>query len=267
MKVKSAILCAGAALLAAWISPGAIAADLTDVGYIDQAQLASLPVFVAANRQLASYKSQLDAQYNNQLRRARSDADKQQVTLQFQQQFTDKQREVVGPLFQRAQLAIAAVSATRNLSIIVDKRIVIYGGQDITKDVEAVFISSQAIAPPAASPPPSEIGYVDQSVLDGVPKVQTANSAMNQFETTERQVYSARIAQARSPGDKQQLLQEYNKLVSDKQDQLLKPLVDATRTATSDIARKKNLLLVVDKADVIYGGTDITADVQNELTK
>src|SRR5581483_10031502 len=153
------------------------------------------------------------------------------VALQFQQRLNDRQREVVGPLFQRAQLAIAAVAATRNLSVVVDKRIVIYGGQDITKDVEAVFTSPQAIQPPAATPPPSEIGYVDQNVLDGVPKVQTANAAMQQFETTQRQVYSARIAQARSAAEKQQIFTEYNKLISDKQNQLLKPLVDQTRSA------------------------------------
>jgi outer membrane protein len=256
-----------AILLGMWAGRGAIAADLTDVGYIDQADLANLPVFVGANRQLAAYKSQLDSQYNAQLKRARTDADKQQVAMQFQQELSDKQREIVGPLFQRAQLAIAAVSASRNLSIVVDKRIVIYGGQDITKDVEAVFSSPQAIQAPTASPPPSEIGFVDQTVLDSVPKVQTANSAMQQFETTQRQIYSAKIAQARSPSEKQQLLTEFNKIVTDKQDQLLKPLVDQTRTTTADVARKKNLLLVVDKADVIYGGTDITADVQNALTK
>jgi len=267
MKMRSAMIFAGAISLAMWLGRGAIAADLTDVGYIDQADLANLPVFVTANRQLSGYKAQLDAAYNSQLKRARTDADKQQVTMQFQQEFSDKQREIVGPLFQRAQLAIAAVSASRNLSIVVDKRIVIYGGQDITKDVEAVFSSQQAIQPPAATPPPSEIGYVDQTVLDGVPKVQTANQTMQQFETTQRQVYSAKIAQARNANEKQQLLTEFNKLVSDKQDQLLKPLVDQTRSSTADVARKKGLLIVLDKADVIYGGTDITSDVQNALTK
>jgi outer membrane protein len=267
MRIRPAILFGVAIVLGNLIAPVATAADLTDVGYIDQADVANLPVFVNANRALASYKSQLDAQYNNQVRRARSDAQKQQITMQFQQRFNDKQREIVGPLFQRAQLAIAAVSSSRNISVIVDKRIVIYGGQDINKDVEAVFSSSQAISPPAATPPPSEIGYVDQTVLDGIPKVQTANNTMNQFETTQRQVYSAKIAQAHNDSEKQQILQQYNKLVADKQNELLKPLVDQTKRATADVARKKNLLLVVDRADVVYGGTDITADVQNEISK
>jgi outer membrane protein len=267
MKIRSAILFAGALSAATWMASGAIAADLTDVGYVDQADVANLPVFVNANRQLASYKSQLDGQFNAQVKHVKTDAERQQLALQFQQQLQDKQREIVGPLLQRAQLAIAAVSSTRNLSVVVDKRIVIYGGQDITRDVEAVFTSPQAITPPVATPPPSEIGFVDQTVLDGVPKVQTANSAMNQFETTQRQVYAARMAQARSSSEKQQILQQFNKTVADKQDQLLKPLVDQTRSATSAVARKKNLVLVVDKADVISGGTDITADVQNELAK
>src|SRR5579863_8811923 len=100
MNIRSAILFAGVVSLTMWIGSGAVAADLTDVGYLDQADLASLPVFISANRQLASYKSQLDAQYNTQLKRARSDADRQQIAMQFQQALNDRQREIVGPLFQ-----------------------------------------------------------------------------------------------------------------------------------------------------------------------
>jgi outer membrane protein len=267
VKIRSTILCATAALLAMSLAPGAIAADISDVGFVDLADIANLPVFVSVNRQLAAYKSQLDAQYNAQVKRAGNDADKQRITMQFQTQLNDKQREIAGPLFQREQLAIAAVSATRNLSVVVDKRIVIYGGQDITKDVEAVFAGPQSIAPPSATPPPSEIGFVDQNALDGVPKVQSANAEMSQYQTTQRQIYAARLAQAKSPTDKQQILTEYNKLISDKQDQLLKPLVDQTKAATADVAGRKNLILVVDRADIVYGGTDITTDVQNELAK
>jgi outer membrane protein len=226
-----------------------------------------MPVFISANRQLAAYKSQLDGQYNAALRHAASDADRQRVALQFQQQYADKQREIVGPLFQRAQLAIAQISAAHNLTIVVDKRIVIFGGQDITKDVETLFFGGQAIQPPAASPPPSSIGYVDQTALDSLPKVKTANDEMNQFATTQRTLFAPQLAQAKTAEQRQQIYQQYNKSVSDKQDQLLKPLVDDTKRATADVAGKKKLILVVDRADVIYGGTDITADVQNDLAK
>jgi outer membrane protein len=249
------------------VGPAAVAADLSDVGYVDQAALASLPPFINANRELLAYKQALDVQFNAAIRNARSDADKQRISLQFQQQYSDKQKEIAGPLFTRAQLAIAQVSTARDLSVIVDKRIVIFGGQDITKDVESLFYSTQAVSPPAASPPPSEIGFVDQSILDGLPKVKAANDEMNQFASTERAIFAPKIAQAKTDAEKQQIYQQFNGLLSDKQEQLLKPLVDQTKAATADVARKKNVLLVVDRADVIYGGTDITADVQNELTK
>jgi outer membrane protein len=264
-KCRAALLVAAAALLAALAAPAAIASDVTDIGYIDQADLANLPVFVNANRQLAAYKAQLDGQFAAAMRNAKTGADRQRLAMQFQQKLSDKQQEIIGPLFERAQLAIATVSAARNLSVVVDKRIVIYGGQDITKDVETLFNSPQAIAPPAATPPPSEIGYVDQNVLDSVPKVKAANDQMASFATEQREYYSAKIAQAKTDADRKQLYQAYNKALSKKQEQLLKPLVDETKAATADVARKKHLLLVLDRGDVIYGGTDITPDVQNEL--
>ena len=265
MKIRLATISVAALLLAAFVAPSAIAADMTDVGYIDQAELANMPVFIAANRTLLGYKQQLDAQFANAMKSAKNDADKQRISMQFQQQYSDKQREIVGPLFQRANIAIAAVSATRNITVVVDKRIVIYGGQDITKDVETIFSGNQAISPPTSTPAPSEIGYVDQNVLDGMPKVKAANDQMAQFAQTERGLYGPKLAAAKSDADKKQLYQEFNKALSDKQDQLLKPLVDATKTATADAARKHNILLVIDRADVLYGGTDITSDVQNEL--
>lgn len=265
MKIRLATTIAAALLIAAFVAPAAIAADLSDVGYIDQAELASMPVFVSANQTLAAYKQQLDAQFASTIKNAKSDADKQRIQMQFQQQYSDKQREIVGPVFQRAQLAIAAVCTTRNLSIVVDKRIVIYGGQDITKDVETLFSSNQAISPPAATPAPSEIGFVDQTALDGMPKVKSANDQMAQYASTQRALFGPKLTAAKTDADKKQVYQDYNKTLSDKQEQLLKPLVDATKTATADAARKHNVLLVIDRADVLYGGTDITADVQNEL--
>ena len=39
MKIRSTILCAGATLLAISLAPGAIAADISDVGFVDQAEL------------------------------------------------------------------------------------------------------------------------------------------------------------------------------------------------------------------------------------
>ena len=47
---------------------------------------------------------------------------------------------------------------------------------------------------------------------------------------------------------------------------LLEPLVDPTKSATADVPRKRTAA-GLDRADVVSGGTDITADVQNGLNK
>lgn len=249
------------------IGPAAIAADLTDVGFIDQSALGNLPAFVAANQQLAAYKAQLNTQFAAAMRRAKSDADKQRISLQFQQEFSDKQNELVGPLYQRTQLAIANVSSAHKLSVVVDKRIVIYGGQDITNDVISAVRSSAAIPPPQASPAPSAIGYVDQSALAGSNDVKTASSQLQQFQAAQQPIYAKRFKDANNDVAKQQVMADYNKAIQDEQNKLLKPLIDQTKSATASVARSKNLLLVVDRADVVFGGTDITQDVQNALNK
>jgi outer membrane protein len=267
MKVRFITSLVAALMLGATIAPAAIAADLSSVGYIDQAAIGSLPMFQSANRQLAQFKSGLDAQFNAAMKGAKSDADKQRVTIEFQQKYADKQRELIGPLFGRAQLAIAQVCLTKNLSVIVDKRIVIFGGQDVTKDVIDLVQSSQAIPSPSASPPPAEIGFVDQTVLDSLPKVKQANDDFAKFAQDQRAIFQAKYAQAKTDADKQQVGKDYNKTLADKQDAMLKPLVDQTKSVTADVAKKKSLLLVIDRADVIYGGTDITKDVQDALSK
>ena len=262
-KLVSSLLVLGA--MFATVAPGAIAADLTDVGFVDQTAIGSLPAFVSANGQLAQYKAQLDGQFAAAMKAARSDADRQNVTMRFQQEFADKQRELVGPLFTRAQLALASVADKRHLSIVVDKRIVVYGGQDVTSDVVNVIKSNQAIAPPQASPPPSSIGFVDQSALDNSQKVKDANDQLQKFVDSQKPVYAQRVKDAKTDAEKNDIGQQFDKAVSDKRDQLLKPLVDQTKNVTAQIAKQKNLVLVIDRGDVIFGGTDITQDVQNGL--
>jgi len=249
------------------IAPAAIASDLTDVGYVDQAALASLPPFFAASNELGQYQQQLYAAANNAMKKATNDGDRQQIQMQVRQQLTDRQNELEGPLFSRAQLAIATVSDQKKLSVVLDKRIVIYGGQDITKDVIAALRSGQALNPPSASPPPSEIGYVDQSGLDSVPKVKSANDDLQTFAIGQKAIYSAKMQQATSAADQKQIASDYQKTLTDKQDQVLKPLADQVKRVTADMARKHDLVLVVDKGDIVYGGLDITPDVQNALGK
>jgi outer membrane protein len=267
MKKRILSLIVVTAAIAAFAAPAAIASDLTGVGYLDQAKLGSLPVFVSANQKLAQYRAQLQPKFVAAMRGAKSAADQQRVQMQFQQEFADKQRELVGPLFDRTQLAIANVASTQKLSIVVDKRIVVYGGTDITDDVIHLFQSSQALNPPDGTPPPSAIGFVDETAIDNSSKVQAATQQMQQFAADQQKIYAPKLKAAKNDVEKNEIAAAYQKALTDQQNKLLNPLVAQTKSITASVAQKKGLMLVIDRADVIFGGTDITQDVQNALNK
>jgi len=70
---------------------------------------------------------------------------------------------------------------------------------------------------------------------------------------------------AKTQADRDAIMKDYQKALADKQTQTLKPLVDKTRDAMTSVAQKRGLILVIDRGSVIYGGTDITADVTSAL--
>ncbi len=259
------LLTAAFAAVSLVAAPLALAADLTDVGAIDQAAIGSMPAFRSANGQLAQYKAGLDRQFAVAIKGAHSAADQQRIAQSFQQKLADRQRAVMGPLFARAQTAIASVSSSKSLSVVVDKRIVIFGGQDITKNVMDLLSSPGAIVPPVSTPPPSEIGYVDQAAIDQIPKLKTASEDFGKYDNGQKVAARQQMAKAKTDADRKAIFDTYNKTVGAQRDKVLKPLVDQTQSVIADIAKKKNLILVIDKGDLIYGGTDITSDVQSAL--
>ncbi len=251
--------------LSAALAPATLAADVTDIGYVDQAALSSISSFTDANRQLALYKADLDRQFAHEIRGVRDQNTQARIAQEFQNKLASRQRELFGPLFQRAQVAIASVASSKNLSVIVDKRIIIFGGQDVTNSVVQLLSGPGDPIPPVNTPPPSSVGFVDQQQIDSVPSLRAANDAFAKFQTDEQQQAQGKLKSAKTDADRQQILKDYQTALADKQKTDIAPLVDRTRSVIADVAKKKGLLLVIDRSNLIYGGTDITTDVENQL--
>jgi len=241
------------------------AADVTDIGYVDQAALSNIPSFTDANRRLADYKLQLDKQFVRQIRHVRDRNTQARIAQQFQDKLALRQHDLFAPLFARAQVAIASVASSKNLSVIVDKRIMIYGGQDVTGDVIALLSGPGDPIPPVNTPPPSSVGYVDQTEIDAVPALKAANDDFQRFQADQQQQAQRKLRGAKSDADRQQIVKDYQAALADKQKTAIEPLVDKTRDAIADVAKKRGLVLVIDRSNLIYGGTDITSDVASEL--
>jgi outer membrane protein len=60
-------------------------------------------------------------------------------------------------------------------------------------------------------------------------------------------------------------MKDFQKSMDVKRKQLIDPLSDQTKNVIASVARKRGLILVIDRQSLIYGGTDITTDVVNGL--
>ncbi len=249
------------ALLGFLSAPASLAADLTDIGFVDQSALSQIRTFTDANRQLAAYQAQLNREFAQEMRGAKSAEDQQRIAADFRARLDARQRQLFGPLFARAQVAIASVASSKNLSVVVDRRIIIFGGQDITKNVVDLLSSVGDPVPPVNTPPPSTVGFVDQAQIDQVPKLKSAASDFEKFRNDQQQLTQAKLKSAKTDADRQAILKDFQQTLTDKQKAMLEPLVQQTRDAMASVARKKGLVLVIDKGNLIYGGTDITSDV------
>jgi outer membrane protein len=258
---RIAAFVAAAAVLAA---PAALAADVTDIGYVDQGALASLPSFQAANRQFSEFGHRLQAEYIGRARHA-STTRQAQLAQEFQGRMAEEQQRVIGPLLGKAQVAIASVASSKNLSVVVDKRIVVFGGTDITSNVRDLLTSPGDPVPPASTPAPSTVGFVDQRAIDDLAKVKAAQDDFARFKADEEKTAQAKLKSARTDADRQAIFADYKKTLDAKSEQLIKPVVDQTRSVIGDVAKKKGLLLVIDRNNIIFGGQDITSDVTAAL--
>ncbi len=248
--VVAALLC---------FAPQALATDITDIGFVDQAALGQLGPFRTAQTQFAQFQRSLSGQFQAAIK-GKSQAQQQRIYQDFNGRAARRQRELFGPLLGRAQASIASVAANKGLSVVVDKSIIIFGGLDITKDVMNMLNQPGPVIPPINSPPPSEVGFVDQAQLDALPRVKKANDDYLQYRQNLQSQLNAQLA-GKQGDARTAVVNTFNQQLNDEQKKVLQPIVDATTKAISDVAKQKSLLLVIDATNRVYGGTDVTADV------
>lgn len=261
-RTAALVIALGMAILA---TPASGANDVNDdIGKLDQVALSALPAFQAARRQLNGYGAQLQRQYIGRAQHA-SQSEQQRLAAEFQSKMGDRERQLFGPLFGKAQVAIASVASSKNLTVVVDKRIVVFGGQDITNNVKDLLTGVGDPVAPRSTPGPSKVGFVDQAAIDQTPKVKSATDEFLKFKADQEKAAGEKLKTAKTATDRDNILKDYRKTLDDQQTKTLKPVVDSTRAAIADVAKSKGLILVVDKGNIVFGGTDITKDVTDKL--
>ena len=113
----------------------------------------------------------------------------------------------------------------------------------------------------------SAIGKVNYNQLvQAVPGIQDAQVEMQKAAQDAESQYKEK-SKDMSDADKQKLHEELQKGLEDKQKELVEPLKKKVDDAIVAVGKTKGLTVIVNEGAVVYGGLDVTADVQAELQK
>lgn len=109
----------------------------SNIGVIDTTKVlnAASPAVIAANKELDDYKKQLSDEFNTKSANM-DDNQKAALASEYQGKVQDKMMEIQKKNQSQVSDASKAVADAKGLSIVMDKRTVLYGGVDITDQVQ-----------------------------------------------------------------------------------------------------------------------------------
>ncbi len=111
------------------------------------------------------------------------------------------------------------------------------------------------------------VGVIDRDqVLSQHPDGESVNTQM-QAAITEVQKDFEEKSQGMTDQEKQDYYRQCQQRLAQKQQELAEPILKSVDDTIKKVADSKGLSVVIEKAAVVYGGTDITQDVLNKLTK
>ena len=128
----------------------------------------------------------------------------------------------------------------------------------------ALTQSGSGIASAASS---SNVGVIDyREVMSKHPDVNSLNTQMQQAVADAQKEFQEKSANM-SDQEKSDYYQQTHQRLQQKQQELFDPIQKSVEASVKSVAEAKGLTVVLDKSSVVYGGQDITQDVENKISK
>lgn len=235
------------------------------VGSIDNEAILALDAFTKADKEMQAFAETKQKEFEKAAKekagKPGADAELQNLQRKLELEMNQKRNELMNPLQNRAEAAVASVARGKGLTVVLDKHIVIYGVEDITEEVKTIFQQEGEIKMPDDIDTSScPVAYFDQTVV----------RSLRVFTEAEMRLYSARNDMMReyekrapslSDSEKEALQREMSARLEALQEQIMTPLFQKVNNAVNEVAKAQNISLVLDKPNVMYGGRNITDPV------
>lgn len=120
------------------------AAPSSNIGVVDTSKVFAPDneAIVNAQKELQTASQDMQKQFEEQSANM-SDEEKAQLFEKMQGEMSERQEKIQKGLKDKLEKAVGSVASTKGLSLVVDKSVVLYGGQDITDQVAKQLTSSK----------------------------------------------------------------------------------------------------------------------------
>lgn len=234
---------------------------------LDRQMIFDLPEFKEAQKKFEQDSIDLQNFYIQEGKKLNPEK-KQNLTMQIQQQLMQKRALLLNPLLQKIEAAIAITAKEKKISVVLDKKIAVYGISEITEDVIKKFKSQKELnLPEKENTQKSTIGYFDQEAVRSLKIFQEADQKLMKTFQGMQEELNKKGGEKLSPEEQNKLKEEYNYKLYQKRNEIYSSLFANVTKAVEKVAREENLSLVLDKQNVMYGGKNITDKVINLFLK
>jgi outer membrane protein len=239
------------------------------VASIDETQIEELPEFKKANDTLNAWADK-ESKARAEKVKDKLDAEKQAAFQEYQLELNKKTDEIIRPLKDKARAAIAIAAKEKGITVVLDKKIVVYGVPDITDDVKALLTKGDKLEYPKdeIDPKQAPIGYFDQDVVRNLKAFKEVDLAIAQEKADQiREIQKKLNGRRPTPAEAQAIDQTLQARLQAVQEQKMGPLIKAVTDSVAEVAKQENLSLVLDTQHVMLGGRNLTEQVVDDFLK
>lgn len=271
-KSKLPLILGGLVLLVAlavgtWavMDPGLFGSPAKKVGAIDREVIFTLDEFKNAEKEIEDFgnqkKAEFEAAVKAQQGKSGAEAELANLYRKLQLEVQQKRNQILNPLQTKAEAAVATVARSKGLTVVLDKRIVVYGVPDITEDVKKMFQQQGELNLPAAQDTSnSPVAYFDQDVVRSLKVFQEADLRLFQHRNDLMREYEGQAARL-SPAEREALQNKLTAQLEAYREQIMAPLYQKVTASVNEVSKAQGVSLVLDKQNVMYGGRNITDSV------
>ncbi len=163
-------------------------------------------------------------------------------------------------LLQEMNKTAAYLAWQHHYSVILDKKVVVSGVEDITPEMQSLLLSNKPLPSFPAPKVSSFVGTLDHNALITLPAFRDVQSRYSSLFLNSKLEFEKK-SENLPPEQKQQLKSLYETELNAYRKKFISPLFDHLERMIKQVALEKNLLCVISQDDVLFGGTNITPDV------